>query len=355
MKIFWKRLEAWVTELRSNPFTRTRLQLTLLYTIIIVSAVVFYLVIQFEEFTREAMVVSKEIPDTSRRQKFIQRSTRVARTALFGIQVEDVLIFFATIGISYSLAGVALKPVKKVVENQKHFMAEVSHELRIPLSIIKTDMEVFLHQDIKDFASKKDFLFKRKIAVSSNLNEIERIQLILDNLLFLSREDTYQETFVAIPFFLNTVVSQAIARLRDFAHKKQIELVIRIKPKAFLYGDPVRIEQAIINILKNAIKYTGKGGKITVEVIKSKLWVKIVISDTGVGIAEKDLPHVYQRFFRGENKDVKQTEGIGLGLTITKMIIEKHKGKIHIDSVLGKGTTVVMTLPISKKAHPLYS
>ncbi len=356
MKTFWKRFVVWVINLKNNPFTSTQLQLTIIYTLVIVSGILFYLTLLHREFTEEAVIISNEIsnPTDSRRQRFINRATRLATLTLYSIQPEDVFMFFVVIGISYVLAGFGIRPLKKIVENQKNFLAEASHELRTPLSIIKADLEIFLQQNIKDFKSQKDLLLQRQAAGRANRNEIERIQLILDNLLFLSRNDTYQETFITIPFLLDSVIDQAIIRMRYIADRKEIELIVKKLPKVSLLGDSIRMEQAIVNILKNAIKYTNKGGKIIVSSRREKNNVSIVISDTGVGISKEDLPYLYQRFFRGNNKG-KQTEGIGLGLTITKMILEKHNGNIHIASELGKGTTVTIKLPLHTSAQALPS
>ncbi len=346
MQIFWRRFVGWVTELRNDPFQLARLKLTLIYTIVITGALLFYLGLQYVEFTREVLTFARQNVPVERRQRFIKRSTAVIKTTLFTIQPGDVGMFFLTFIISYVLAGFALKPIKKTVQAQKKFLADASHELRTPLTIIRAEMEVFL-RDKSNLGKSNAFMLRKRQSMLSNLEEIDRMQQIIDNLLFFSRVDINQESFRFINLNLFNLVDQVTQRLGETAKRKHMYVSVKGDRKAVVLGDPIRLEQAFLNIIKNAIKYTPQGGNIGVTVNKLSSGGEILVTDNGIGIPAKDLPHIFERFFRANNRLTKQAEGVGLGLTIAKLIVNKHKGTILVKSALGKGTTVKVFLPHS--------
>lgn len=344
MRTYWKRFGEWVTSLRRDPFTWARFKLTVFYSFVIVSAIIFYLALLNKEFNREVFIFAKEV-HAGARGRFITRALRLSSTTLFTVQPEDIFMLFITIGISYTLAGVALQPIRKIVISQKQFLADASHELRTPLSIIRTELEVFL-RDKSSWILDENFLIKKRQSIVSNLEEIDRMQQIIDNLLFLSRADSYQENFRFTKLNLFSLLSQIIQRINETAKRTHIRLSLKGDKNLIVLGDPIRLEQAFLNLVKNGIKYTNKGGSVKIAVCENNDHAEVSVIDNGIGIADRDLPHVFKRFFQARNGTVAKTEGLGLGLTIANMIVVKHKGRIDIKSTLGIGTTVKVSLPL---------
>lgn len=344
MEKYWRLFAGWVTNLKNDPFQRARIKLTIVYTIVTVFAQIFYLGLLYREFDRQAHTFALENVPVIRRSIFLKRASTVARETLFSIQYEDVGMFFITLGISYLIAGIALQPIKTSLQKQKQFLADTSHELKTPLTIIKTELEVFLRS--KQNIGGKELHLRNRKGVISNLEEIERMQQIIDNLLTLSRIENYENDFAFTKYSALKVIDQTVQKLQETAKRKHIVLSIEANDPFDIPLDKVKFSQAIFNIVYNAIKYTKNGGKVHIMLKKNKNHAVISISDTGVGIAKTDLPYIFERFFRSNTQFTKRVSGTGLGLAITKLIIEKHNGIISIDSVLNQGTTVIIQLPL---------
>lgn len=352
MKQYLNRFEAWAIGLKHDPFNWARIKLIFFYTIIIVGALIFYLILLYKEFNRDILLFAKEnIQDTTRRERFVNRSLIVAKTTLFTVEPEDVMMFFISIGISYSLATIALRPIKKSMQVQKQFLADASHELKTPLTNIKTEMEIFLH-DRNNWIDNKGLMLRKRQAVESNLEEIDRMQQIIDSLLALSHVDTFQEKFIFSSIYIHDMLLRLVKQTKESAKKKHIQISLLINEPLYVSADAVRLEQALLNIVRNAIKYTKSGGKVQISAQRNNRRVEIAIIDTGIGIAKKDLPHITERFFRSNTEFTKRVGGTGLGLAIASMIIKKHRGDIHIQSSLGKGTTITVSLPLLHPSHP---
>lgn len=348
MKIYWKRFVEWVIGLRSDPFKWARLKLTILYASIIIIIPIVYLGFLDREFNRNTYLVAQEIPNQVRRKRFIERSAEVRQDVVLKIGPDDISVFLVTLIVSYILAGIALRPLKKSMQIQKQFLANASHELRTPLAILKTELEVFLRNK-NNWVKNKRFLLRKRTEVLSNLEEVDRIQQIVDNLLFLSREDSLQENFHFSKVNLSSLLQGVLKRIGGVAKRKRVLLSLEKldKNKINIIVDPIRLEQAFLNIITNSIKYTRRGGKIIIRVWSNNEYIIISIMDNGIGISSKDLPHIFERFYRSSSIEVYNSEGVGLGLNIASTIIKKHGGKIDVKSALGKGTTMQISLPLN--------
>jgi len=219
--------------------------------------------------------------------------------------------------------------------SQKQMIQDISHELRTPLTIMRGEMEVAL----KKARSPEEY----KVVLESSLEEIGRLSFIVENLLILSRFDSQEVSLdikpIAIARFLNDIVSD----VRIIAQRKRIVITCSCPDYVFVRGDESQLRRAFLNIIDNAIKYTPEGGKILVNVEKTETEVQIKVSDTGIGISRENLPFIFDRFFRVDKS--RSSEGFGLGLSITKSIIEAHKGSVIISSELGKGTEMRVIFP----------
>src|SRR5258708_2197801 len=258
MRISWKRFVEWGIDLRRDNFQIARLKLSVFLTIFISLILIVYIGFLYSEFNRSISSFAREnIPEKDRRERFIVRSETVTKRVLFGVEPEDVLIVVITIFVSYFIAGFALEPIRKTMRAQKQFMADASHELRTPLAIIKTEMEVFL-RDRRSWIKSDKFLLRKRKSIVSNLEEVDRMQQIIDNLVFLSRTDIYKEKFQFVSFDLSSVLNSVVQRLEEQAKTKRISLSLKGNTPIPISGDPIRLEQPFLNIIQNTIKYTAE-------------------------------------------------------------------------------------------------
>ena len=230
------------------------------------------------------------------------------------------------------------------VENmQKEFVANISHELRTPLSSVKAYAETLLMDTGSDPDTMEEFL---GIIVA----EADRMTQMVENELSWSWLDEKGATINASETDLTALVKQAMgARLEELAKKKSITVNRMFADKRLnIEIDRALIQRVLTNVLENSIKYTDEKGRIDVDIIPSQNCVQIVISDNGAGIPEEDLSRVFERFYRVEKSRTRDIEGTGLGLAISKKIVEMHGGTIGIESQVGEGTRVIVTLPTTR-------
>lgn len=247
--------------------------------------------------------------------------------------------------ISYFLAALVLRPIRETMRQQEQFVSYASHELKTPLSIIRTEMEVFLRG--KNYLGvNKKFMIRTKQSLLSNLEEIDRMSRIVENLLLVARIDAKYEKLQFEKVSLNDILLLVVERMDKLASDKNILISVNKSAPITVFVDQEKIIEAFSNILKNAIAYSKNGSRIKIEVEKRKGKVFVSFSDKGIGISKKDLPHVFERFYKAKNIFAAKKQGSGLGLWITKRIVEEHNGKIEIHSILGKGTGVNIVLPL---------
>lgn len=254
------------------------------------------------------------------------------------LAVNGVILIFSA-GASWILAGKALKPLEQAMEEQKRFVADASHELRTPLTALKTEIEVGLRE-------KEPNLKEVKRLLKSNLEEIEGLQALTDNLLYLARHQERGNHFNFKALDLALIAKKAVAKIKPLAKKKEIAIKTKIQ-KAPVFGEEGELEKLMVIFLDNAIKYTPRKGQIDLQTGAEKKKIIVEIQDTGVGIPEKDLPHIFDRFYRVDQARAKdKTNGFGLGLSLAKRIIEMHRGTVRVTSEPGKGTTFKVEFPV---------
>ncbi|MFU2157615.1 sensor histidine kinase [Caldisericum sp. AR60] len=215
-------------------------------------------------------------------------------------------------------------------------MQNVSHDLRTPLSSIKGYLEV-----LKD----KNFTIEEKQEAFNIIeNEIERLEKMAKDLTNLSSADSKT---LPLEFERVNLINILKSTFESFSIKikdKGLNPIIEIPDKPiFILGDSLKLKEIFSNLIDNAIKFT-KSGYIKITAIEEKDKVKVVVEDSGLGINEKDLPHIFERFYKGENnKD--GNEGMGLGLSIVKEYVYAHNGEIYVESEIGKGTKFIIQFP----------
>ena len=239
----------------------------------------------------------------------------------------------------YFLAGRTLKPIEKIMEEQKRFVADASHELRTPLTALKTSMEVALRD-------KKMSLTEAKKVIKSNLEDIDSLQSLSNNLLSLANFQNNGQNLVFEEIDIAGVIKKAHQKILPLAKEKNIDIKINVKKQNIL-ANKESLEQMILIFLDNAVKFTPQKGKVTITTKTNKKHLILEVKDTGNGIAKKDIPYVFVRFYQGDQSRSKsKAAGFGLGLSLAKRIIEIHKGLVNVSSVLNRGTTFTIKLPL---------
>ncbi len=248
---------------------------------------------------------------------------------------------------SWWLAGRALRPSQEAWERQQRFIASASHELRAPLTLIRASAEVALRETLPDATDQRELL-------SDILAESDQMRRLVDDLLTLTRLDSRQLTMtttaVDLGDLLRTVQRQT-ARLGE-----QRGITVELETAAgTVQADAERLQQIMLIILDNALRYTPAGGRITISTAPIGRMIQITITDTGIGIAPEHLPHIFERFYRADPARERQNGNAGLGLSIAKGLVEAMNGRITVESTVGVGTTVSIALPQAPDPRPVES
>lgn len=229
--------------------------------------------------------------------------------------------------------------IKTAEKYQKRFTADVSHELRTPLAAIKGFSEILLRDESMNPEDRKEFtgLIKK---------ESDRMEIILNDLMIISKMDRLDYEPTLVEYSIKQVIDESVSVLDQKFIQKGLNRTIDVE-ECRLMIDNIKITQVIINIIKNAINYTDEGF-INIRGFVSNNSYIIQISDSGIGIKEKDYDKIFKRFYRVDKARSRDTGGSGLGLSISKNVILKHGGTIEVQSEVNKGSTFTITLPIKK-------
>jgi two-component system phosphate regulon sensor histidine kinase PhoR len=215
----------------------------------------------------------------------------------------------------------------------------VSHELKTPLTSILGFVETLKDGAIEDRLNRLKFL---QIIEDHS----KKLQCLIEDLLFLSKMESQKDPLRRQSLDLEKLLERSLEVFSGALKEKKIQLEKDFTPTPFrIEADPVLLERALSNLIDNAIKYNRPGGKISVRASKSAGQAAIRISDTGIGIAESDLPRIFERFYRAEKSRSRESGGTGLGLSITKHVAERHGGSVAAQSVLGEGSSFTLTIP----------
>ncbi|GIO04314.1 PAS domain-containing sensor histidine kinase [Brevibacillus reuszeri] len=229
--------------------------------------------------------------------------------------------------------------IRRLEKMRSDFVANVSHELRTPITSIKGFTETLLEGAMQDEETCRNFL-----QIISD--ESERLYRMIRDILDLSKIEQKRIPLQVSRIHLQDMISSAVAIMNDQAQRKELTITLPLpQPEIYLMTDRDCLQQIILNLLTNAIAYTPEGGAITIRTEKEDQIVKIQVIDTGIGIPEKDLTRIFERFYRVDKARSRDSGGTGLGLAIVKHLVDNLHGHIRVDSVEGKGTTFTVTIP----------
>ncbi len=236
----------------------------------------------------------------------------------------------------YYLSGKTLEPISEMIDEQYRFVSDASHELKTPLTAMKSTIEVALRD-------RKMNLDTARKTLEVSLGEVNDLQRLAEGLLELSG---HAKSLKREKLQLSIVIMEAIVALEPLAHLHKIQISTRIDD-VFIMGESETLKRAITTIIDNAIKYSKDKSKITISSEHSGKSVVVKIKDEGIGIEETEMPLIFNRFYRSDKS--RNTDGHGLGLSIAKEIVEAQDGEITVQSKKGKGTTVSLTFHYSAR------
>ena len=229
--------------------------------------------------------------------------------------------------------------LKHLEDIRKDFVANVSHELRTPIASIKGYAETLLDGKVGDADTVNEF-------IGIIYQDSNRLASLIDDLLDLARIESGKMEMRFGPVDIRPVVKRCMNILEKSARSKALDITIDM-PAAIpdVLGDEKRLSQVFLNLLDNAVKYTPEGKSITIRAVHKENAVQVDISDTGIGISERDLPRIFERFYRVDKARSRELGGTGLGLSIVKHIIQSHNGQVWVTSELGRGSTFSFAIP----------
>jgi len=253
-----------------------------------------------------------------------------------GIGVGALLSVIA----GYVLARRALVPIQKAWDKQQQFIADASHELRSPLSVVQGQMQLLLRHP-------EHTIEEESVPISAVLKETQRMNNMVGGLLLLARGDSHEEVIHCKPVRVDGIVRELAQNIAPIMDYKQLRLQTHMEDTELLInGDEDRLMQLFMIVMDNAIKFTQEHGQIDLVCVRQGKSVLVTVKDNGMGISERDLPLVFNRFYKGDTARDRRDHGAGLGLSIARWIVEQHQGSIHISSEAGRGTAVTIRFPL---------
>lgn len=261
--------------------------------------------------------------------------------------LKNILIIFTIAGgaslillylISVHLANSTIKPIKEAFEKQQQFIQDASHELKTPLTIIKTNLSVISANEDMDVKSQGKWL-------GFIHSQTERMSNLINDMLSLAKIDSLEQPSYIEKFDFSKVLDGVLLSFEAFIFESDIELKTKVKEDIYLNGNKEDIQRLVTILMDNAVKNTPKDGSISVYLNYEKNSIQLVIRNTGSGIPAESIDKIFERFYRVDPSRARESGGYGLGLAIAKSIVEKHHGKIYVRSNVNVDTSFIVELP----------
>jgi signal transduction histidine kinase len=245
-------------------------------------------------------------------------------------------------GILVTTLNHMIARLEEGVKQIRQFTQDAAHELRTPLTIQRGELELLYEEE--------KLPEKARSAVQKSLDRAISMGKIVDNLMLLAKSDAGMYPIQRHKFRLDEVLRETVEDAQNLLQVENIEIYQKECTHLEYFGDEQLIRRLLLNLSDNALKNTSEGQiKFDLKILSDS--VEIIISDTGIGIPQEDLPHIFDRFYRGDKSRNTTNSGSGLGLSISRWIVNTHNGSINIESKSGKGTKVIITLPLSNSTH----
>lgn len=240
--------------------------------------------------------------------------------------------------LTFTLARRSLRPVRHALQRQRNFVNDAAHELRTPLTILRGNLEL-AHMESSPALMKE--------AIKLSLTDVDYISDVVSSLSTLARYGLQSGGMKVASVNVSEVLTRCVQDLTLFASQQGVSLEISMADStAVIQGNAAQLRQLFVILLENAVKYNVPNGAVEVSVSKKGDFLHVSVQDHGIGIPADDLPHIFDRFYRGEQSRQEQS-GSGIGLAIAEWIVENHNGRIEVFSESGKGSTFTVTLPLA--------
>ncbi|MBP1737408.1 MAG: dltS [Oscillospiraceae bacterium] len=254
------------------------------------------------------------------------------------------IALFCFFCISVFLSGISVHPVDEAWRRQQQFLADASHELKTPLTVILADTNILLtHQE--------DTIARQVKWVEYIQNEAERMKQLVQDMLFLAKGDAAKldNHLTHTTLCLTDLMWSSLLPFESVAFEQGVSLDADISPGLHICGNENQLQRLVIILVDNACKYAGKPGAVKVSLKRAQDKISLSVHNTGEPIPPERLPHVFERFFRADTARTRETGGYGLGLAIAQSIVDTHRGKIFVESTQESGTTFTVLFPESKE------
>lgn len=346
-RAFWRRfvesVTVWLNSYRYDPFVRTEIHVIALqvaFGLVMLGLIGTAYSLLYRDISTAillALHTARETPLEILGPSLISTTDAIRATNFLGLIGAITLV---TVLFGYMIAHVTLSPARNALTAQKQFVGNIAHELRTPLSVVKTNTEVALMGSTVSTDMRE--------TLQSNIEELDRISEIINNLLSLSalvRPERME--FAAVD--LSGIASAIVQKFSQLARHNEQQITLRKSPDSMVWGNATALTQIVGNLVKNAIVYTPRGGHIRITIEPApEGHIDLIVQDTGIGIARKDLFRIFEPFYRSDPSRTKGAGGSGLGLAIVSELIKTHQGRITIRSAVGRGTTVSVRFPGSR-------
>jgi signal transduction histidine kinase len=254
---------------------------------------------------------------------------------LFIVGFSGMLVSFL---IGYLITSRAMKPIEESIRRQKEFVADASHELRTPITVVRTNLDVALASSEESVASQYKWL-------DNAYRETERMEKLVSDLLLLAKSDLERGELTMSLVDVAEIASGSVERIKDVASVKDIMIERTGSDGIYAMGDRSRLEQLFMIVLDNAVKYSPSSSRVIVDVGSAKGTCQIRIMDQGIGLDADETEKIFERFYRSDKARSRREGGTGLGLSIAKWIVDAHGGVIRASGYKNQGTTITIELP----------
>lgn len=295
--------------------------------------------------TTRIMMTSCRVYDTAGTEETVYVGKDVTamyngmQKATYALILFGVLALVIATAVGHVMSGKALVPLREAYEKQRQFAADASHELRTPLAVVLASAELLEN----DPSIQSPFL---KQVIGDVRDEVKKMTKLVSDLLVVARSDNQALKLKLSKFDLASLLQQTMRVMQPLAEKKEISIVTE-EPmdRTEIRGDEQKIRQLLLILVDNAVKYTPDGGKVTLGILPGERGsIRFFVKDTGVGISDENKEKIFDRFYRVDKARSREMGGNGLGLAIAQEIVNLHKGKIAVESELGKGTKFTVEL-----------
>lgn len=262
-----------------------------------------------------------------------------SRSLLLTMCLFSGIAWLAFFVISIFLSRWATKPVKKAWEQQSRFVADASHELKTPLTVILANNSILMSHPSKTLSSQIQW-------VESTQSEAELMQTLVNDLLFLAKPETEEEKRLFSTIDFSELVNRNLLQFESVAFEKRIELASEVETGLKVKANETRLQRLVGTLIDNACKYAEANGKVMVTLTETAHKASLCVSNTGPEISPDDLPYIFDRFYRADKARTRDNTGYGLGLSIAKEVAEELGGSLQVGQREGYATTFVAQLPI---------